>query len=296
MREKISAEGPSWRLRRELRQDEYARLEGRDVFALEEYRSFRGRVFELLREAVEEQKLPISIRFINERLAALKYIAVDPAQTFFKEKWGDFDERNHIIRLSTDIPKEDRFQAFVHEVIHALSGQIETLALDEGSGELEVTEGPYEIANGDYDQLKSGLALKNKLSWLNEALTEHITHELVGKSYAYTNERELLDLIVGHGVPLHALFAAYFENNTSEMKGHKFPATGELFGMTNKLFGTGFLMKLDTFINSFNRDEIQSGWCEEGVLKAVALWKDLGDVFPEYVLKFDSGLKKLTSR
>ena len=304
MREKISSEGPLWKIVREARQQDYKQAQDQDIFDFKEGEFFKNDIRKLLNKASLDQTFPVSIKQIEERLSALKVVIINPEKTSFMEKWGDFDPKNHIIRLSNSIPEEYRFQVFVHEVFHALSGQVEAHTIDNPDlypfySDDEFT---YEYINGEYNQLKFGISFQKKytesgkvtldLSWLNEALTEHATHMLVGKSYAYKNERKLLDLIIKHGNPQitqNTLYKLYFENYTLQRKGHQLPATKELFLETNKKFGQGFLLKLDKFINSFNKDKI--GWSEAGIVRAVECWTKLQDQFPDYILEFDQKSK-----
>lgn len=233
---------------------------------------FKERVSNLLFEAIDRGDLPISTALVEERLNNLQFRAVDPMSARLEEKWGDYNAKSHTIRLSTDIPKKSRWAVFVHEVFHALSGQIDNMNTLQGFEEDPLVTG--------YDSIKVGTRFHDRFRWLNEALTEEATRGFTNESWGYENERELLDILVSSGVSKESLYGAYFENYTDKPEGsHRLPKTKALFDTINQRLGQGFLINLDGYIRFSTKKRQQDG----GVKSVVAKWRKLGDGFPKFV-------------
>lgn len=243
---------------------------------VKEIDTYRERIAPLLLEASKQGKLPLSPELIKERLSHVTFKVIDEMTARLEEIWGDYEASKHIIRISTGIPPELQWSTFVHEIFHALSGQIEILKSysDDTTEKLYLTEttkvGVKFSNSGMRDETFS---TREYLHWLNEALTEQAKLELIDQATSYANERKLLHLLIESGVPQEMLFAAYFENYDAEKKTgeHRLPKTKELFTTTNEKLGKGFLMNLNAFIR---RNTAQ---------KTVAKWKELQSDFPKYI-------------
>lgn len=228
----------------------------------------------LFKEKLVAQQGVISDELLEERLGTLKFQVVDYVWADFDDIYGDFNQATHTIRLRSDIPTKHTLSVLVHELMHALSGQVE----------LADSMPSYEDVPGlsVYDQVKVGMRFskKNRTRWLNEAITEQETLETLDgvkktneQGEVYFGERQLLDLLIQKGVPKELLFAAYFENyDLSKPAGeHRLPKTKELFDFTNEQFGKRFLVNLDNFIKATS------------VKDAVDKWKTEDDNFPQFL-------------
>ncbi len=276
-----------------------------DVLAKEkelekELEEYREKIKSLLLRASEHGTLPVSKEQIEERLNGLQFKAVDELTAVLNEMWGDFQSEQHLIRLSTDIPPESRWVVFVHEVMHAVSGQMENkvTAIYEEEDEMfadDPTMIRYEVTkvgthfNNPTKNFESPDRDRLQLYWLNEAITEQITGEMVETgATSYEDERELLGLFIAAGIPKDVFYSAYFESYTDkQVRGeHKLPHTKSLFTTTNKLLGKGFLTNLDQFIAMYNKSTPGIKKLEPGVQIAVERWKELGSAFPAYLQDF----------
>ncbi|MEK7106229.1 MAG: hypothetical protein AAB895_02630, partial [Patescibacteria group bacterium] len=246
-------------------------------------------------KAIENGEIPIDSQLAKERIDSIEYKVIDDIVAKLTERWGDYSEMNHRIRFSSGLPYNRFFAVFVHEIFHALSGQIEAIYTAREKFEVE----PDYVNNYS---LKVGLGF-NKPSntapelspetldmwWLNEALTDQAMIDLTKEKdpCAYGNERKLLKKLIDMGIPKDKFYAAYYENfntakNTEEEKvEHRLPNTRELFKFTNEKFGPGFLLKLDKFIASYEKEKKHSG--SEMALKA---WEEHGEDFPQFLNNF----------
>ncbi|MEK7532529.1 MAG: hypothetical protein AAB579_02920 [Patescibacteria group bacterium] len=264
-----------------------------------ELASFKKRFRTLLARSIKTDAVPavrsLTPAQINERLGILKFSAIDEFSTSLAEMWGDFQANTHTVRLSVNIPPDKRWKVFVHEMFHALSGQHEVGFFDEfpefnmyGMAKVGTHFGdPFSGVRG----MESDGRRKNKrrpvLHWLNEALTEAVTRDVLGDQYrhgTYVQERALLDVLKHAGVPSDILYRAYFENYAVKPAGeHRSPAMKELFQKTNELFGDGFLVKLDWYIRYHWQSADKKKSKSNGVEQALAEWKKRGAEFPHYI-------------
>jgi hypothetical protein len=205
--------------------------------------------------------------------------------------------------LSGGDPNDSRFAIFVHEAFHSISGQSE---INDTESSETGTETKTDTSNETIDNKKaneekyritrSGLHIakmtkkynqnssdKPTFVWLNEALTEQATRDIIDEKGggAYQSERELLALMINNGIPRDLLYKAYFENYTVQEKGeHRTPELKKLFEFTNQKFGKKFLANLDRFISlNHKKDEKKTA----GSAQAIEMWKKEGDNFPQYL-------------
>ncbi len=85
-----------------------------------------------------------------------------------------------------------------------------------------------------------------------------------------------MSLLVENGIDQTVFYKAYFEDfsrNESANAGHIAPHLKTLFNESNKVFGAGFLVKLDKLITA------------NGVGRVLATWKKEGDNFPNWLFK-----------
>ncbi len=104
--------------------------------------------------------------------------------------------------------------------------------------------------------------MKNhRFHWLNEAVTETVTLNLLSRenSASYVPERELLDLLLKKGgkkLPQQLFIDAYFESYDPEKPvDEHIPAWKKLYAEINEAYRPGFLLQLDKYIK---RNDVKS--------------------------------------
>lgn len=134
---------------------------------------------------------------------------------------------------------------FVHEVLHYLSGK--TIVAEKID--------PYDIY--DYEVKQVGLkhvgAAKERLRWLNEAVTEFLTRELINTSSSFTDsynkEIELFNLLCTSGrseIPKSTFIQAYFENyDSSKPEEERLVAWKTLLLSLKDNYSKDFIVRLD---------------------------------------------------
>ena len=263
-----------------------------------DFPEFKKRVLDLLDKAIERGELPISKEYVAARLDKIDCTIIDSLTANLEDRGGSYYGGKHTISLSSGVPNDLKFKVFVHEIVHALSGQIrqegsETDALDPDI----IWRGVEKVGNRfnhfakdfsiyDVDDERAQTHRPN-FRWLNEAITEDITGQLVGKAVSYKKERELLALIVQYGIPTEVLRLAYFDNHDIEKKaGHHLLKTKELFDATNKKFHTGFLVDLDKYIFQGGQEAYKNN-----LAAVVDKWRELGNGFSEFLADWSKSFK-----
>lgn len=204
-----------------------------------------------LLDKLRKSNLPIDIEEARQRLETLSFHVVDDYFAELEEIGGAYFAESNLIRIKPVTDKKYLEDIFVHEVMHALSGQtdVEDISPEFASSYIE---DPH---MSSFDVTKVGVGfgsevfnMRKILRWLNEAVTEQVSMDLYDRTEgAYIFERELLQQLVELGLPYEDLLKAYFENY-KESDGHKTPLAKNFFVKTNEVFGRGFLMKVDKFI------------------------------------------------
>jgi len=199
---------------------------------------------------------------LDERIENLDIRIMDESMVELSEHFGEYDDSTHTVWISNTIRHEDILPTLTHEILHALSGKSET--------KVQYFDEETTI---DYEQKRSGFSMetsKNEegfLDWFNEAITESLTHSIIGWSVypqaeAYVLEQNLLDeLIETWGLPKDKMHAAYFENYQIKERGqHRQQKMKDFFQSCNKEMGKGFLVGLQKIIDYYtkvfkNRDQ-----------------------------------------
>ena len=262
-------------------------------------------------EMIKDGTLPLDEKVIDERLRTLSFMVLDNFIATLQDRGGDYTASSNSIRLSVESLRFG-YAVFVHEMLHALSGQT-----DEVEKLPETAREFLEEDDGDFRVPRVGLRFfqrKNdgenevyspvRLRWLNEAVTEKLTVDVVTHSeaglqeakeqqkrirsafsiitkmvlsdedidiFVYPLERLLLEKLVNLGLPEEIVLQAYFENYRDQAQGHTTPKLQALFQETNRLFGKGFLVKLDMFIR------------KNGIKKTLEECGNRGNDFPNFI-------------
>lgn len=270
------------------------------VETFKENKEYQEREIAKLKDNFEEQmmqaitggKFPVDPDVLKERMELLDFAIIDPLATTLSERWGDYSSNVHLIRISNDVPLEWREHVFTHEAFHAIAGRMDFLdraSTDEDiDKEIGFNPGLSSVFsrrvgvsfNPDITERKPGMP---EFHWLNEGLTEQAAMDLLGhkKRGTYPNERRLVKLLIEHGISREVLYGAYFDNYEKKQPGEPaLPGTRKLFLETNKLFGKGFLFKLEGYIEQCVQEE---GTAWKGNKRVIKEWERMGDGFPKHV-------------
>ncbi len=163
---------------------------------------FRSRAL----EAIASGYLPITVEELDRRMEATTVELCDSVENQFDDFDGDHNVETEHIRIGSHVPEAYWDHAITHESIHALSGR----TVIHQSGErprLGHQRLGVRFASAWADKKKA------RFRWLNEAITERITIDLLGESDgSYDTEREVLQGLIDRGIPREELYRAYFEN------------------------------------------------------------------------------------
>lgn len=186
----------------------------------------------LVRAGVREGKIPVSE---NRMRNSFKRNAIQLADTLddsMEDIGGYYDQRKATIGVSSSLleagrTQEEFVEMLVHEYIHSIEGQTHLQFIDKEEGlylrdyefvERTTLRGGLMFAQGD-KQFPESLRFR----WLNEAVTEIITDELIkGRKYpTYQTFRNATDYVLNAGsekIPFDLVKRAYFEDYNPRMK------------------------------------------------------------------------------
>ncbi len=161
----------------------------------------KRRFIERITPMIKSKRYPITLEMAKKRIEDLS-VVVGFAQD---ERWGGMvdRERTGIFVSVFEVNEGHEEEIIMHELMHALAGSSVHVELDE-HGQPE-----------GFDVVRAGLRDGGQFSWLNEAVTEQETLNIMGKSdsWAYQAERALLKALQLEGkflVPDSVFLDAYF--------------------------------------------------------------------------------------
>lgn len=149
---------------------------------------------------------------------------------------GSYDpEREHV--YVSPYLKEDHIRTYLHEFLHALSGQT-------------IINGCLVVRGGFRFEWRL------KLNWLNEAFTEYLTLKILNKADgSYQDQRQLFELFLTR-VDFELFKKAYFEEfDPQKLVGHRIPHWHALMAEIREKFGQWFLVNFDKYV-SFSRCDV----------------------------------------
>lgn len=228
---------------------------------------FQRRLYERLENAISSGVLPINNRTMENRWKTHTVKIADPLK-LEPQAGGFFNPNNYfhegsnpdVVFLSVNCAsyfggnRQQRESIYTHEMMHLLSGR-SMLAIEVSQSSLspDVT---MDIGDENSDMIlhqRIGLGIGNQFIWLNEAMTEVLTMELLqNESRIYSKEREVLQLLRTSGksaIPDYLFKNAYFENyDPSKPQGQRVLKWQALYRAINEAYKPGFLIKLDQYV------------------------------------------------
>jgi hypothetical protein len=146
------------------------------------------------------------------------------------------------------LPNVDVAQVLAHEYLHAFSGRTKVRAMPTNKPE---EAGTFTIRFGLQFEGTHG----NIFTWLNEAVTEYITDEVIppaeGIETNYQEYRSILDFLLHGGtepISFDLFKRAYFEDYDPDARPNAISAWKELQAAIDHAHGPGYLVKVDKLI------------------------------------------------
>lgn len=240
--------------------------------------SFREKYPELVRStkehlyaAIESGKLPITREKVDEVFQKMTAQLGDPIIMQFDNQGGHYQSDTNTVFLRASLSEEQIPKIFMHEVLHALSGQSIRLA---------------EEYTAQYSRI--GLRKNNRYRWLNEGMTESLALEVLREpdSHAYPESRKLLKLLIAD-IDRRLFRNAYFEESLPESEID--PDWEVLMQVIEEQYGQRFLDRLDDFIKKSTSHGVKkSEQNESGVKLAVKKFTELKGKFPQFLKDWET--------
>ncbi len=214
---------------------------------------FKQMIIEKIKSGIIPLDAEIAIKRIDEVTVHLK----DALTAKFEKNLGSFSANENKINISDQLRPDILQETYVHEMLHALSGKTMVFL-------------QYESGDEDVIHQRTGVVFnpavtlsrppKRRFNWLNEAITESLTLQLLNRppdtDNSYEEEIELLQFLFSKGVSRQTVVNSYFENYDPEKKlTNRIPAWKELISTINEKFSPSFLVKLDEYIENNGTEE-----------------------------------------
>lgn len=206
----------------------------------------------------------IDVMDVSERMEELKkrlVIYFDDSRVFSESQKAGFTNLTGQITLSTFLDIDEMKHAFVHEIFHNLAGHSYRVQIDELAS-YEGEEGEEGLSHTFYAVVpeKHGMGFYNALRFLDEGLTDFISHEvfpLKKSKVGYSDIKSLLTKIMNIGkkqISMDLALQSYFEeHNPNILEDKQFPKTKEFLRAVSDSWSPGFLIRLDKLIRSYGR-------------------------------------------
>jgi hypothetical protein len=190
----------------------------------------------------------LSPELIKQRLNEVAILCADPIDLGTKGAAGEYNEERNLALLNIDWPSVSSgkfsfsYLIFRHEMIHVLAGRT------------------VEKRNGRFSHIRCGLDDFGDHAWLNEAITETLTHEmsLKGKEWLYGSyivERDLYKQLLKQ-IPEEYFLAAYFENESPEEEhGKRRPHWRALLQKVEEVYGENILETIEEYLVGYEDRE-----------------------------------------
>ena len=238
-------------------------FEERRTQIVSELPGLQSRFVARVQESAAAGRLPVSPERVASRIAGIRRIdIVDPVRATAA---GEHEDGRSRILLTAEGDLKRLEKVYTHEMNHLLSGRT---IINYG----RVEEG-YIFAQ------RVGLSFRRRsispegelkrngqaLAWLNEAVTEEITMELLGiQEGGYPDERSSLQELYRKGLSRRLLYEAYFEDyDVHAPEGQRVPAWKAFTKHCGEVFPDGggirLLLKIGRVFESYYRVRGQEG-------------------------------------
>ncbi len=216
--------------------------------------------------------LPVEEPTLKTRFEQTSVQLADPLLRPLNEIYGQYSSDFSLVEIAPDLPGRLEKHTFAHEMYHAFEGKTPAEWRFSEEVETEVSRRLREQGVQDEERtpfivdMRSGLQFRgakehgsSRFHWLNEALTDFFAAEHTNEKPIYVRELRLLRGLLERGKkPLsHGDFAAaYFEPyDAQEPAGQRLAYWNALMKKITESYGSGFLVKLDKFVQEKGVDE-----------------------------------------
>lgn len=205
---------------------------------------------ERITEKIDSGAYPLSAEILARRLQNTKVVLGDALRDdLTSDRGGLFNPETETVLIAQQGLRKYGEKIYTHEMFHALSGR--TIV----EKKLEFMSERIGISHTQRIGLDFLEGRIGRLRWLDEALTEFLTQDLLSQSdNTYAQERELFGLLQRQGkipIPQHLFLGAYFENYDPALPhGERIPAWKRLYGVVNDAYSPGFLVRLDDYVKA----------------------------------------------
>lgn len=218
----------------------------------------------LLVAEAESGKIPLMPDRVEEIISTISFFVVDGINAKLEDTSGRYSRSRESIEVSSALVNDpiQLKSTITHELLHALSGRavVKTSNLEHKKTGVKFRDQKIGLSffKGDQknDSVLKAMSTGDRFGWLNEAITESMTHSLLKtKTENYKQNIELYKALLSflpEGTD-RLFIKAYFEDfNPDEQKGGHtpVPAWHELVSVINTELGVGFLTRLDKYIQA----------------------------------------------
>lgn len=211
---------------------------------------------------------PFPADWVRQRLGRRRLVALDPVVGVEKNRAGQYSPHDGDIEVKAQGWYENNLATTFHEFFHALAGETWT---EDGQEFPSNTRTGLMFTPSDMRQFVLGYHFYypndptrppvQRLRWLNEAMTEHLTLRACrfadnafitqddGRG-TYLAERHMLQKLLNAGILLQLFVDAYFENVMSGGPNERLPAYRRLSAAIREKFGNAWLVHTDKLYQS----------------------------------------------
>ncbi len=268
---------------------------------------------EAVTEAVEQGLLPASVIQVVDRIDDIQVWLKDELFTLVKDNsqndattklgtfnaWGHVMVNNILFKDSEEDTLRNIKETLFHEFMHELSGR--SLSMRHH----------VDFAKQEFPVLKKvGTQIRQRYTWLNEAITEWLTLKLIGAQYdesdmtqykgsqSYIKERKELDRLISLGLEEEVILAAYFQNflSSDQPQEHHGKGFAQLVKSINQIEGQYGFTKLE---NSFTLDKAvqslfgpRSGYFSPGAINHETVREQVGNDARIFTIDLSLGIRE----
>src|SRR3989344_2011022 len=187
---------------------------------------FKNRIL----EAMKNDSLPINPDLLESRIQETRVYLSDPLE-IQTDINGTYMVDPGVIRVAPNLSEDSERHSVYHEFTHALSGR--TIIERKKNAKTDIKHQRLGLRFLALDE--KGEYTKKLFIWLNEAVTEDITQDILDiNDPTYEKEREMLANLYKLGLSRETLYRAYFENY-NPLSQDKIPAWKKLVEEISKI-------------------------------------------------------------
>ncbi len=215
-----------------------------------------------LKQLIRKGIIPLSGHQFQREMEKITTLSGRPVDAL---RWQGGRYRHDLHTIEINSQYIENMHLYFHEMFHAIAGKTVLINKDP-----DIEEESLDTLDTQRGGLLFTLPEVTRFFWLNEAITESITNEVMKNvlrkdfekseekvaSYlegsSYKKEQELLELLIEAGRPYldeKLFYAAYFEDfEPSLPEGQRIPHWKALWKAINQAYEPGFLAKLDRYV------------------------------------------------